>query len=443
MAWVLLGALALGVLGACSSLEGEDDGGDAPTETERQDTATPSEPSATDEPGELPEGLATILDRVAELRELEAPPDLDAELVTRSDLPALLASILTDEDMEYFAELTTVYRLLGYLENDQDYYDVYTSFGATGILGFYAPNEKKLWVVVEDGETLDWEDLGRQAEETLAHEIVHFLQDYHFDIGQTSLEIGTDLDRGLAYTSVVEGDASAHDALYGEEYLSVLPLRSAGGVMFLRGNFAQGVDVPAPILREIFFPYQQGAQFIANVREEYGTERINELLEEPLKASAYVLHPELFDDGWEPEQVTLPDFAGEFGPGWEEESAGQFGEFAIMNYLRQDLIRSEAEDAATGWAGDAYQVYRDGEESVAVFRLVFANGEEADEFAELHTAYLEGVGEGLDSGLAGGRRFYEMADGDVVATVELGGREVAFAIATSVELAETAAAALE
>ncbi len=432
---LLIGAL---MLVACSDL-GRD--ADSPTRAPTRAASTPTPGGPTTQPGDIPEELREILDRVAELRELEAPPSIDAELIARSELPALLETLITEEDMEYFAETTTLYRLLGYIANDEDYFDIYMSFGADGILGLYAPSEKKLWVVYEDGRSADWGSLSRQAEETLAHELVHVLQDYHFDIGTRSLELGSDLDRGLAYSVVIEGDASAHDSLYAQEYLSVAPMPFAGGLMFMRADLMQA-GVPPAVLRTLFFPYTAGADFIADVRREYGTERINELLLEPMKATTYVFRPHLLEEGWEPEEVMLPNIASLLGSGWAVESRGQFGEFSLGNYLRGQLTRADAEEAAWGWEGDAYVVYRNQAVTVATFRVVFESVAEAFEFYDAHGRYLARAGEEEDVGLSGGRRYYRLADGDAVVTFAPEGREVTFVIGSAPAIADHAASML-
>ena len=74
-ALVLLAAMALLTV-ACSSSSGS--GGE---------TITPGE---TAEAGGLPPALQMVMDRISEIRGLEPVPDLDAEIVSRDDLPALV-----------------------------------------------------------------------------------------------------------------------------------------------------------------------------------------------------------------------------------------------------------------------------------------------------------------------------------------------------------------
>lgn len=417
---VLLGAvasLALAVT-ACSSSGGDDTASVTPAST----------------PQPLPPQLQVILDRVAELRGLSAPPDLRAEFVARSDLPALLESLITDDDRRWFAETTRLYRLLGHLRNDQDYLTVYRAFGGDRILGLYSPPDDTLWVVHDDGATIDLDDLPHDLEETLSHEFVHAIDDYHFDLAATGLRLQDNLDASLAWTSLIEGNAVAHEDRYRDKYLA-LP----GGTVVL-ANFAQIGDVPPSIVRELYFPYQTGADWIRVEREANGTKRIDQWLADPPAGTAYILHPELLENGWTPGAVTLPDLAPALGDGWSQESEGTFGEFNLRNYLQLQAPAGQSVIAAAGWAGDAYAVYANGDRSVAAFRLRFATEGDAREFVDAHRVMLDGARATFAD--VDGVTYATHRDGDVVATIAPTGTDVLFVLATGRALAETAIGAL-
>jgi hypothetical protein len=399
--------------------------------SERQQNGWAPYPDATFEaPANLPPGLAHTLVKVAQVRELDPPPDLKAELVARSDLPTLLDRLLTDDDKRIFAATTTLYRLLGFMRNDQDYLSIYRSFGADAVLGLYSPPDKTLWVVHPDGADIDFERLPRQEEETLAHELVHALQDYHFDLQASYDRIKDNMDVNLAWTAAVEGDAVTHENLYSRQFMLV----PAAGRAFLVADAAQIGDVPAPIVRELYFPYTSGAAWVADIRSKHGTARVNELLSEPPAATSYVLHPERMDNGWKPEAVALPDLSGALGSGWSRESGGTFGEFQLRNYLRQGLSQRAAEEAGSAWAGDHYDVYVNGSQAVAVFRVVFAAENDARGFMMAHQELLRSA----RTSSAGSIQFFEAADGDVTALAAPRGREVVFTIGTSQAVARAA-----
>ena len=65
-------------------------------------------------------------------------------------------------------------------------------------------------------------EIGNSDEITLAHEIVHALQDQHFDLQQVHKDIQGDWDRDDAYTSLIEGDATALMVAYAVRYRKTL-----------------------------------------------------------------------------------------------------------------------------------------------------------------------------------------------------------------------------
>lgn len=424
---------ALASLAACS-----DNPGTPRPQATATATETPTEPAVGGTPEPLPAALQEILQQVAEVRGLEAPADLKASLVSRADLPALLEDLITDEDREWFRQTTTLYRLLGHFTPDQDYLTIYEGFGASAVLGLYSPAHKQLWVVHE-GQDIDFDTLPRSQKETLAHELVHALQDEHFDLEASYEDVMNNLDREQAWTSVVEGDAVTHEQLYGQRYLSI-PLGAGGGRLFLVADLAQITDVPPSIARELIFPYTTGAEWIRTIVAEEGAEAVDEMLQNPPLGTAYVLHPELRGEGWEPRDVTLPDLSGALGEGWERESGGTIGEFGWRNYLQLRTRAGEAGAAAAGWAGDAYEVYVEGEESVAVFRISFMDPAEAQAFAQAQQSFITAARAGTEQ--KGAIQFATFRTGYVTATTEVSGSEVLFAIGSSREVAERAIEAL-
>jgi hypothetical protein len=392
------------------------------TGTAGDGTATPD-----DEGGEpLPDDLRRVLDEVADLRELDAPDDIEVEFITRAELPATYDSVLTDDDLEDFDQATTLYRLIGYIENDQDYRDIIDRFIAIGVAGFYVPDEDKLWVVVNDGDT-EFDQLPLLNQVTLAHEFVHAVQDRAFDLDKIRKNLGDGLDPDLAFLAIVEGDAETFSERGGAVYLARI---GSATVAFNRpaGQFG----IPEAIMREQFFPYLQGPPLVASIVDRGGTERLNDLITRPPVASSQILHPELLDDPeWSPVEVTLPDLAGTLGDGWEIDSEGTFGEFELSNYLQLFTGRGAAAGAAAGWAGDHYAVYSNGTDSAALFRIEFASEDEAQEFADAHSAAWGDSREAQP----GGYSVAEAKEGDVIAIADREGTTVTYAFGSTRDLA--------
>lgn len=430
--------IALAGVAACSDNEGTR----APEATSTAVEAPAETPTAGtpagDTPEPLPAGLREVLEQVAEVRGLEPPEELKASLVSRADLPGLLEDLITDEDRAWFARTTTLYRLMGHFTPEQDYLTIYQSFGASAVLGLYSPAHKQLWVVHE-GQELDFDTLPRGQKETLAHELVHVLQDHHFNLEETYEGVMDNLDREQAWTAVVEGDAVTHEGIFSRRYLAV-PVGAGGGRLLLLADLAQITNVPPSIARELIFPYTTGAEWVRAIVADEGAEAVNEMLRNPLAGTAYVLHPELRTAGWEPRDVKLPDMADALGDSWERESGGSIGEFGWRNYLQLRIRGLDAGTAAAGWAGDAYDVYVKDDESVAVFRIAFNDGSQAQEFADAQQDFIANAR--AETAADGGIQYATFRTGYVTATTAVAGDEVVLVMGSSREVAERAMEAL-
>ncbi len=429
----LAGALVLAFGGCSDRPAGSLDGAATATSAAGQQ-APGASPADVAQP--LPAAIDRILQDVAKIRELSPPPSLKAQLIARSELPALLERLTTDDDRRWFARTTTLYRLLGHLRKDQDYLSVYLSFGSQDVLGLYSPLDDELWVVHEDGASIDFDHLPRQEKSTLAHELVHAVQDYHFHLDELYKTVVDDLDLNLTSTAVIEGDAVTHEGIYTRQFTAI----PGAGRMLLLASAATVEQVPPSIQRELFFPYTTGTDWIRSIRAKKGTAAINEMLTRPPRGTAFIFHPERLDSGWQPATVTLPDLRASLGAGWSRESGGTFGEFQVRNYLQLRLDSGEASGAAAGWAGDHYEVYTNGSESVAAFRLRFGDNQAASRFASAQQQFLKAAKATLST--EGRITLAQAPDGNVTGTAGVVGDEVLFVIGSSRVAASTALQAL-
>ncbi|HEX6031683.1 MAG TPA: hypothetical protein VFY90_09645, partial [Tepidiformaceae bacterium] len=303
-------------------------------------------------------------------------------------------------------------------------------------LGLYSPLDDALWVVHGDNQQIDLDNLPTEEKSTLAHELVHAIQDYHFKLDQVYSQTVDDLDWGLTYTSAVEGDAVVHERAYTKKFSYRI---GAGPVMFAAGA-PMAADVPPSVARELIFPYTTGVDWVSEIKNTLGLGKVNEIIQNPPHGSAYVIHPELLAQGFKPAEVKVPDLAGVLGGGWRRQSGGQFGEFQIRNYLQLRVRAGQSTQAAAGWQGDHYDVYINGDESVAAFRLRFATNDDAAEFVQAQEAWLKSAGAtGSDEN---GATIYEVNTGKVTAVAPQNGQEVLFTIGSTKDAAAKAMQAL-
>jgi hypothetical protein len=383
-----------------------------------------------------PPTIAQLLKQVAEARQLSRPESFKVGLVKRSDVPKLIDSLLSKDDRSSMAETTTLYRLLGHLSRDQEYLHVYESFVAQALVGVYSPKDKALWVVHPDGQPIDFSKLGAQEKQTLVHELVHAIQDTHFDLQGIAAKTGSSLDLGLAATTVIEGDAVSTQRDYDSRYTAI----SMGGTVILANVARLSAAAPASIQRELLFPYTQGSDWIAAIRQQGGNDAVDALLRNPPQGTVFVFHPDRLQTGWEPRKVALPDMSHALGDGWKRQSGGQFGQFELQNYLQLRLPGLDAVQGADGWAGDHYDVYVHDDESVAAFRIAFSSEDEARQFTSAQDALLKA--EGAQPSERDELTLRSLADGTTTARLTLRDSSVTFVIGSTAGIAARAADAL-
>ncbi|MXY35457.1 MAG: hypothetical protein F4052_06405 [Dehalococcoidia bacterium] len=434
---LLLAALALG---ACGGGEPETQR-PAPTPS-RDATRPPAREAATAtatpvEAAPLTDELRELLEEVAEVRGLEAPPDLQARAVAPEDVGNAYWAGGTELEMQYWLEARTIFlRVMGHLDRDEPQYLLELQLGFIG--GFYS-YDKTLWVVT-DKDRIELDELSQHELLTLVHEMVHAIQDHHFDLARTGRAASYNLDASLAWSAIVEGDAIYHEGRWAEAALG-LP---ADEVL----TIGAWDDVSAGLQREFYFPYTAGADAVAWFIEAHGRDALNSLLQDPPTTTSQILNPELLASDWEPEYLyshtTLPlrQMRVSLGLLWSQRQFGSLGEFQLANYLLGDapfdpdwFKRDENRavlDAVAGWTGDHYYLLAHPEGEAALVAYVrFADEGEAREFAETHRAIATRDG---DVATEGDLTLATQDDGRVVGLLEPTGRDVVFAVGTSAEV---------
>lgn len=358
----------------------------APSASATTTAASPTTPSASVAPTEAadpaasPEGLkaqfAEIEQRVVGLRELEPTGPIEPKLISREELRDNLIRLQTDqyseEDARQDAELLWLLRLSD--DRDLDLFNLYIDLLTERVLGYYDPETKELYVV-NDEPTLS--PLG---EMTLAHEIVHALQDQHTDLLRLD-DDDVDGDRAMAHSALIEGDAEVTATRYVLEYfdraqLMDLATESAGAASDVLDS------VPAYIRDSLYFPYTEGVEFATQLYQLRGTDGQTAALTDPPASTEQILHPEKYlTERDDPLTVVVQDLQPILGDSWDVEQTDSIGEFDLRVLLRENGAR-DADNAAAGWGGGQFSVYGgpDAGNILVAVTIEWDTAADADEF---------------------------------------------------------------
>ncbi|MCB0971776.1 MAG: hypothetical protein KDA97_09735 [Acidimicrobiales bacterium] len=325
--------------------------------------------------------VAPIAEDVAELRELEFEHPVEVNF-----LDAEAYSARATEGSDDSVEATAAYedfaaqlRALGLLEGDVDLGEATETLGDAGTLAFYDPSVEQVYV--------RGTELTPALRVTLAHELVHVLQDQHFDLERVEGD-GDDDGRSASLRALAEGDAEAIEDAYVAEVLTddertlyEEETRASG-----EGADDELADVP-PVLTTFFAsPYILGPRTIAYLEEEGGHAAIDDALADP------PTEEELFNPliaGTEAAEIR-GDLSAQVPEGATELERGDFGPTAWYLVLDSRLDSTQAMAAVDGWGGDEYAVYRD-DDRVCVAATVIGDDEEATaRLGDALTAWVDG-----------------------------------------------------
>lgn len=268
----------------------------------------------------------------------------------------------------------------GLMDPDRNIGDIYVELLGEQVAGYYDPETNEMVVVSDDAPG---SELSASSEVTYAHEVVHALQDQHFDLESfNSQRIDGSDDESLAITSLIEGDATTAQI----EYLIANPGLIGDLSSEIAGDEAasEALDNAPPIISAtLLFPYEQGQVFVDQIMGDSGWDPVDAAFASPPASTEQILHPEKYVEGEAPVEVALPGIVEGLGSGWSTFDTNTMGEFQISILLNEgDVSERQAREAAAGWGGDSYTVVGTNDQDVILWNSEWDTEEDAAEFAE-------------------------------------------------------------
>ncbi|MEJ2302410.1 MAG: hypothetical protein P8Y14_12870 [Anaerolineales bacterium] len=362
-------------------------------------------------PVEITRQMDEIQNEVIDLRDLQPNQPVERELLTPEQLrQRVIEDFLKDYSKEEARDDAVSLAAFGLLKPDFDLYDLQVDLLSEQVAGFYDDETKKMYIV--QGE-------GFQGPErlTYAHEYDHALQDQNYDI-ENGLNFNDeacekDTERCAAVQSLLEGDASLIEIEWLSTYASPQDLSD---IQRFYSNYKSPVydSAPAFLKEDFLFPYTYGQSFVSYLHDEGGWNAVDQAYGNPPVSTEQILHPEKYPHDT-PIGVSLPDLSGSLGEGWQEVDRGVMGEwytylilaFGLDEHAR--LGEDEAQMAAAGWGGDAYEVYYNSreDETVMVLQTTWDSQKDASEFSTAFQQYADGRF-GSSKGSSSGGQIWEI-----------------------------------
>jgi hypothetical protein len=340
---------------------------------------------------ELEAVTARAMARVELIRGLEFEEPVPIEVISREAYRNASVGIGGRAD-DTLAEQTWEAPFL--VGEDRNVSSVLAELSGSGVLGYYSSSEDRI-VLVSDSPT------PTVSRGTLAHELVHSLQDRRL-----TLRYPADTrDQRLASQGLTEGDAvlvaSEYEVRCGAEWSC---LDRPSGSPPPGGPIARNPGVYLTLTQ----PYVVGPAFVRDLRNRSaGWTAVNDAYEQFPESTEQTIHVERYLDE-DPAPLTVEDRSTD---AWKRVGNDTLGETSVhVMFWKQrfvprddDSIRTDYEDhLSEGWANDRLVAYRvadqggvaDGASGGAasregyVWRLVWDSPADAREFRDAYTLLL-------------------------------------------------------
>lgn len=259
--------------------------------------------------------------------------------------------------------------------------------------GYYDPDRDTFFVLGDMPRTA--------APIIVAHELTHALDDQRYGIDRLLSEAEGDDDRAFALESVVEGSGTVVMTVYIHRQIVAGRLDPQALLAFQEseaGKAERLKESPLYVQRSLIAPYILGMAFLLRgelIRIQTGgitPSDIDRAFSDPPRSTEQILHPEKY---WDPKRldlprkVALPDLSADLGAGWSRQGEGNFGELTLALLTGLDpgdptspdrALERWTNEAASGWGGDRWNLYRNGDRAITVLATSWDTAGDAREF---------------------------------------------------------------
>lgn len=256
-------------------------------------------------------------------------------------------------------------RAIGVASGEVDLFTAFNTVADGGTLAFYDPVEQ---VVRVRGTEMT---VGLQV--TLVHELTHALQDQHFDLEQL-YEDDLDSSASTAFRALIEGDALRVEDAYATEELSTEEQATYDDeyAAAVEVSAASTVEVPPFISASFSVPYLLGQPFVTMLANQGGNAAVDDAFHDPPFTEEHLFDPASYLGGESSDEVAL-----DLDDDIEVQEEGPFGSPSWYLMLAERIDPKVAFDAALGWAGDAYAIFKANGRTCV--RAVFTGDRSSDE----------------------------------------------------------------
>jgi hypothetical protein len=325
--------------------------------------------------------IARMLRRVEAARGIQSTKPVPGVLLDRKDLIARVKDHVTRElPAEAIRDEGLELALFGFIPGQFDYEAAEYELLQDQLAGYYEPADGTMYMANDLGE--------EEASATLAHELVHALQDQRWNLADRSKYSPGQGDRSEAVSALAEGDATSamfdvmiERAAPGQGKTAIdMPDDLFGEQIRAGMNDGPGAKAPHIMKTSLVAPYIYGTLFVHSLRRQGGWAAVNGAWDNPPTTSEQVLHIDKWIAHEAPIAIAAPAFAS-LGAGWRSVDEDSEGELGTRLAYEEWMDARAAAELSAGWGGDRGVLLRSGDQVAFAWRLRYDPGKTKDERA--------------------------------------------------------------
>jgi hypothetical protein len=297
-----------------------------------------------------------VLQSVSRIRGLEVKQAVKRGLKTRDEIESAVIHDLDESNTpEEFESSRKTLIKLGLIAADFALRDYYVRLLREQVAGFYQPKTQEFYLAA-------WLPIAEQKI-VIAHELVHALQDQHFNLRRFEKWPKGDSDAEVAAHALIEGDATVvmYQYVFDQQGRAV-DMKVLGALIdMLKADteidpkkYPTLAQAPAVLRESLQFPYSYGASFVHAMMKSRPINDLNLAYTRLPASTEQILHPERYLSFDKPVKIEMMSLAEKE---WKQVDADVNGEFGYQVMLAEFIGKERALPAAAGWGGDRYALY--------------------------------------------------------------------------------------
>jgi len=349
--------LACAALGACGASPKPE--ASAPAAASSAESAPASDAPRADRE------VAEALELVSRVRGLSVKAKVPGIRMNREELHREVERTLKDESPdELIAGNTELLYALDVVHADFDLKAALARMYGAQLAGFYDPDKDRMVLA---------SDLSEEEQAlTLYHELVHALQDQHYELSGKLDWKPENSDALSALMALAEGDATLAMMDVARAASGLGPADFPPDLLQIDALLMQAspklADVPGFLVRAMVSPYADGLRFVRDVKARGGWAAVDEVWRSPPQSTEQILHVEKFFAREPPVLVPRPAIPPGFAaPSFRDE----MGEQGLKLLFEEWAPAAAAAAAADGWGGDRLAIAANADGAVVFWHLAF------------------------------------------------------------------------